>query len=282
MHRFVSYDGTEISYRTAGDGPPLMCLPGGPGRAAQYLGELGGLDAERRLILVDPRGVGHSADPADPASLRVDRLVQDVESLRIHLGLERMDLLAHSAGANLALLYAAKFPERLSRLVLVTPGLGALAVHPVEEQFDAVLNRLTAEPWYPEARAALEKILTGDLSPESFAASRPVFYAHWNEAARAHAMLGTTDRHQVARVGYFAGADIDPPSVQAALTRLAAPVLLHVGDLDPLVTPAMAQQAAPLFPNATVVVQPGAGHFPWVDDPAAFAAALSQFLTEPR
>ena len=39
---FASYDGTEIGYRVLGDGPPLVCLPGGPGRAADYLGALGG------------------------------------------------------------------------------------------------------------------------------------------------------------------------------------------------------------------------------------------------
>jgi pimeloyl-ACP methyl ester carboxylesterase len=156
---FASYDGTEIGYRLLGDGPPLVCIPGGPGRTADYLGNLGGLDSSRRLVLLDPRGVGLSADPADPATLRADRLVSDVESLRAHLGLGRMDLLAHSAGAILA------------------------------------------------------------------------------------------------------------------------PVLLQAGDLDPMVTPAMAREAAPLLHDAAVAVQPGAAHFPWVDDPAAFATAIGAFLT---
>lgn len=44
MRRFASYDGTELGYRVLGDGPPLVCLPGGPGRAAEYLGDLGGLE----------------------------------------------------------------------------------------------------------------------------------------------------------------------------------------------------------------------------------------------
>jgi len=109
MPRFASYDGTEIAYRAAGDGPPLVCLPGGPGRAAVYLGDLGGLSRSRRLILPDSRGVGLSTDPADPVTFRVDRLVEDVDALRAHLGLERMDLLAHSAGAILATLYAAAY-----------------------------------------------------------------------------------------------------------------------------------------------------------------------------
>jgi proline iminopeptidase len=279
MPSFASYDGTEIAYRLLGGGPPLVCLPGGPGRAAGYLGDLGGLDRSRRLVLLDPRGVGLSADPADPATFRVDRLTGDVESLRGHLGLDRMDLLAHSAGAVLATLYAAAYPQHLSRLILVTPGLAAAGVEGTEEQFRAALARRAAEPWYPAALAALEKIMAGDLSMEAFRTSRPFFYGRWDQAAQAHATAGVSERHQAAREGFFAGAAIDPPATRAALTKLTAPVLLYAGDLDPMVTPAMVREAAPLFGDATVAVQPGAAHFPWVDDPAAFAAGVGPFLS---
>jgi pimeloyl-ACP methyl ester carboxylesterase len=275
---FASYDGTEIGYHVRGDGPPLVCLPGGPGRAAGYLGDLGGLSTSRRLVLLDPRGVGTSADPADPATFRVDRLVSDVESFRIHLGLDRMDLLAHSAGCVLATLYAAAYPQRLSRLILVTPGLAAVGVQGTEEEFLAALARRAAEPWYPEARAALEKIMAGDLSIEAFRESRPFFYGRWDEAARAHATVGISERHQAAREGFVAGAVIDPPATRAALQELTAPVLLYAGELDPMVTPAMVRAAAPVFSDATVAVQPGASHFPWIDGPAAFAAAAGSFL----
>jgi proline iminopeptidase len=278
MPGFASYDGTEIGYRVAGDGPPLVCLPGGPGRAAEYLGDLGGLDRSRRLILPDIRGVGLSADPADPATFRVDRLVSDVESLRGHLGLERMDLLAHSAGSVLATLYAAAYPERLSRLILVTPGLAAVGVDNPEDQFRATLARRQAEPWYPAAVAALERIMAGEPTMDAYRASRPVFYGRWDDAARAHATVGISERHQAARDGYFAGASLDPTATRAALKVLAAPVLLYAGDLDALVTPAVVREAAAAFNDATVIVQTGAGHFPWLDDPAAFSAAITRFL----
>ncbi|HEU5426760.1 MAG TPA: alpha/beta hydrolase [Actinocrinis sp.] len=278
MGNFASYDGVELAYRLAGDGTPLVCIPGGPGRAAEYLGDLGGLDSSRRLVLLDPRGVGRSSDPVDSATFRVDRLVRDVEALRAHLGLEQMDLLAHSAGANLATLYAAAYPARIAKLVLVTPGLGLIGVDGDEEEFAAALERTAAEPWYPAARAALEKIFTGDLSIDAFRASRPLYYGRWDEAARAHATVGVADRHMAARLGYFAGVDLDPPAIRGALTKLAAPVLLLVGEVDPMVTPAMAHAAAQVFSDAKVVVQAGAGHFPWVDDPAGFAAAVDSFL----
>jgi pimeloyl-ACP methyl ester carboxylesterase len=66
MARFPSYDGTQIGYRTLGDGPPLVCLPGGPGRACEYFGDLGGLSRSRQLIMPDTRGTGESADASDP------------------------------------------------------------------------------------------------------------------------------------------------------------------------------------------------------------------------
>jgi proline iminopeptidase len=276
--RFASYDGTEIHYGLRGDGVPLVCLPGGPGRAVDYLGDLGGLDALRQLVLVDPRGVGRSADPEDPTTFRVDRLVEDVEALRIHLGLDRMDLLAHSAGAVLATLYAAAYPKHLSTLILVTPGLAAVGVHSTADELAAALKRLADQPWYPEAFAAWEKIIAGDRSIEPYRASRPLFYGRWDEEAQAHATLGVAERHAAAREGYFAEVTFDTSSTRAALEKLTAPVLLHAGELDPLVPPTAVRQAARAFRDASVVIQPAAGHFPWVDDSLQFATAIGSFL----
>jgi proline iminopeptidase len=279
MPSFASYDGTQIGYHLVGDGPPLVCLPGGPGRATEYLGDLGGLSSSRQLVLVDPRGVGLSADPADPATFRVERLVGDVEALRAQLGLKQMDLLAHSAGAILATLYAAAHPELVSTLILVTPGLDAVGVDGTEEEVRAGLARRASEPWYPAALAALEELFAGNASMRAFLASRPFYYSRWGDAEQANAIAGVSDRHQAAREGYFAGAAFDPAATTAALTKLTAPVLLYGGDMDPMVTPAMLREAAPLFGDARVKIQAGAAHFPWVDGPEVFAAAISSFLS---
>ena len=57
-----------------------------------------------------------------------------------------------------------------------------------------------------------------------------------------------------------------------------APVLLLVGDLDWIITPVAAVEFACLFPNAQLVVQPGASHYPWLDNPADFVAHVAKFL----
>src|ERR1700741_6069 len=106
MSIFEAGDGTRLAFHRTGDGDPLVCVPGGPMQSSAYLGDLGGLSALRSLVRLDPRGTGESAVPADPASYRCDRLVDDVEALRVRLGIDRLDLLGHSTGASVAVLYA--------------------------------------------------------------------------------------------------------------------------------------------------------------------------------
>src|SRR5690242_21936032 len=82
-----------------GNGPLLVCHPGGPGFDGTELVDLGGLDATRTLLLIDPRGTGGSAE-ADTYLL--EDYVADVEELRVDLGEDRIDLLGFSHGGLVA------------------------------------------------------------------------------------------------------------------------------------------------------------------------------------
>ena len=278
MTRFASYDGTQIGYATLGDGPPLVCLPGGPGRTCEYFGDLGGLSRSRQLILPDTRGTGQSADASDPLSYRCDRIAGDVEALRAHLGLDRMDLLGHSASGDLAALYAAAYPERVAHLILLAPGLAAVGVDETDEQWRAALERRSGEPWYPAALAAVEKAEAGHESAENRRAYQPFLYGRWDAAAQAHVDAGISERAQPVRKGFYAEGAFNPAVTREEVGRLAAPVLVYAGELDNLPTPEVAEAGARVFPHAKVTVQPGAGHFPWLDDPGFFTAAITSFL----
>ena len=154
-------DGTRLAYHRAGEGAPLICLPGGPMQSSAYLGDLGGLTAHRSLVRLDPRGTGESAAPADPASYRCDRQVDDVEALRAHLGQDRVDLLGHSAGGTLAVLYAARHPDRVGRLALVTPSPRPVGLEISDADRRTVAELRRDEPWFPDAFAAFERIWSG-------------------------------------------------------------------------------------------------------------------------
>ena len=99
--------------------------------------------------------------PADPQSYRCDRLVGDVEALREHLGLDRMDLLGHSAGASLAVLYAARYPQRVSRLALIGPSTQAVGLDATVQMRQDIVDLRRGEPWFAEASAGWARIAAG-------------------------------------------------------------------------------------------------------------------------
>lgn len=274
MTTFCASDGTRLAYRTYGDGEPLVCIPGGPADS-RYLGELGGLSRRRRLIVPDLRGTGRSAVPEDASSYRCDRLVEDVEALREHLGLPRTDLLAHSAGANIATQYAARFPQNVGRLALITPSTRAVGIEITGEARRELAVLRKDELWYPAASAALEAITRG--TGGDWEAMEPFFYGRWDDAAREHCAAGRSENPE-AVAGFAAEGAFDPAATRAAIAVFEAPVLLLAGEFDLNSPPRAVAGFAALFPDAALVVQPGAGHYPWVDDAGRFAAAVSAFL----
>jgi proline iminopeptidase len=281
---FRAGDGTALAYHVhgggseGGEGAPLVCLPGGPMRDSVYLGDLGGLSALRRLVMLDLRGTGQSAVPADPASYRCDRLVDDVAVLQDHLGLDRMDLLAHSAGANIAALYAARHPGRVSKLALVGPSTRAVGLEATSEMRREVSSLRRDEPWYAGAAAAFERLQAGSETDEDWKALDPFFYGRWDATARAHAAANDEQVNQEA-AGVFTGPGaFDPEATRAALGAFGSPVLVLAGEVDINTPPRRAAELARLFPDARLVVQPGAGHFPWLDDAGLFTAAVAAFL----
>ncbi len=278
MSRFPSYDGTVLHYEQVGEGPPLVCLPGGPGRAVAYLEDLGGLSADRTLLLLDPRATGRSELPADPATLRFDRLADDVEAFRQHLGLEQLDLLAHSAGTLVTQAWAAAHPGRVRSLVLVTPSGhlqgGDLADVP------AIRERRADEPWYDDARAALAAM--DDAPPSQRAVLerelRPFWYARWDDRCQEHAASADRQTNKRALLGFAAGMeDVDVTALRAGLKQVEAPVLVVGGELDAMTGVESVRLVAQDFPQGRAEVLPDAGHFPWVDAPATFRSAVATF-----
>jgi pimeloyl-ACP methyl ester carboxylesterase len=277
---FSSYDGTRLAYTEVGSGPRLVCLPGGPGRAAAYLEDLGGLSADRTLVLLDGRATGRSEVPADPSSLRFDRLAGDVEALREHLGEERLAVLAHSAGTMVAQAWAAAHPERVAALVLVTPS-GGLQGSDRTDVPELVAAR-SDEPWYADAREALDALETAPPSQQQvlWRVARPFMYGRWDERTQAHAATAETQTSKRAQLGFAPAGpeDVDVPGLLAGLRAVTAPVLVIGGERDALTGIAAAHAVAASFPAASTVVLPRAGHFPWVDEPEAFAEAVRAFL----
>ncbi|MCW2947612.1 MAG: alpha/beta hydrolase fold protein [Actinoallomurus sp.] len=187
-----------------------------------------------------------------------------------------MDLLAHSAAGNLAVLYAAGYPHRLRRLVLVTPGLQAAGVDLTDDEWHAALQRMSGEPWYEDAHQAMMAWDAGDDTPEIRTRAAPFFYGRWNDTIAAHA--GTEHRAPAAAEGFHADGAFEPEKTRANLAQVTAPVLVIAGALDAAPTPARAAELAELFPNGHLTVDRDAAHYPWVTGPRTFVETVDDFL----
>lgn len=279
MSWVVAPDGTRLAYAEVGDGPRLLSLPGGPGRASAYLEDLGGLHEQRTLVRLDTRATGHSEVPADPSSLRFDRLAADVEAVRADLGEDRLDVLAHSAGCLVAQAWAAAHPERVRSLVLVTPTDRLQGGRRADVA--AIRETRADEPWYAEAAEAQAALADAPPAQQQalVRATRPFFYGRWDDRTQAHAATADRQSSKRAELGFGAGIEsVDVAGMLTSLAALDAPVLVVGGERDALTGVASVALVAGSFARAQTVVLPRAGHFPWVDEPDAFRGAVSSFL----
>ncbi|GAA4854886.1 alpha/beta hydrolase [Kitasatospora terrestris] len=274
MPIFTSYDGTALWYDLSGAGRPLVALAGGPGADARYLGDLGGLPADRTVIRLHARATGRSAVPDGRAGCSFTEQWRDVEALRAHLGLDAIDLLGHSAGALTAQRYAAELPARVRRLALVTP-VGRSAREPQDAELAAIRASRSAEPWYPDAAAADRELRAGGDAAELSARITPFFWGRWDERARAEAFdPELVPARPWIREAFYAGAGEPEP--------VGVPVLVVAGALDGVIGTVPARLVAECHPDSRLEVLAGAGHRPWVDRPEEFRALLAGFLDGPE
>lgn len=253
--------GLWVAYRRRGSGPLLVCVPGGPGRAAAYLGDLGGLDRDFTLVTIDLPGTGGARAPSDPSGYELPALADAVQAVVADLGSGPVALLGHSAGVLTATLWATRAPERVRRLVLLAPGGRQIGL--TYDDAEAVRASRSAEPWYADA------VSTDDWTP--------FFYGRWDDAARRHAAAEDEERSIPGTEGFGLGG-VEPAEFRAALARLDVPALVVGGTLDPLGT-AISRHWAQLLPRASLATVPGVAHYPWLDDAQAVRRTVTAFLS---
>lgn len=274
-------DGRSLCYRREGRGPVLVCHPGGPGFSSLEFGDLAGLAEGLTLVLLDPRGTGGSDRPSDRRAYAFADYVSDVEELRLHLSLERINLLGFSHGGMVAVAYAGAYPERVERLILAST-LARFG----EEQVAAMERGMEAkagEPWYEDARAALEAEQAGrfskdeelgDLALREF----PFYFARYAEAEAAYVESLRDERPNGDALRLFNDEVFTTFDLRAELARITAPTLVITGEEDFITGPLCAAEIAAGLPNGRTVLVPGAGHFLFVEAPERFREDVLDFL----
>jgi pimeloyl-ACP methyl ester carboxylesterase len=241
--------GHTIQVAVGGDGPPLLYLHSSSGESYQWMDLLNGL-AEHHEV--------HA--PLHPGFFGSEGIeqIRDIEDLAYHYlafieghGLERVDVMACSLGGWIALELAARYPERIGRMVLAAPAGIRLADVPMADMFRLQLGQ------EDEARA----LFFHDPAHPLAQLVIPTFEGLDDEllAAFISAMAAT------AKVSW--NPYLHDPRLEGLLARIDAPVLLVWGDDDRLIPPAYGTRLAELIPGARLEIVPDCGHVVWFEKP---------------
>jgi proline iminopeptidase len=281
-HTASGHDDVTLHYRVSGHGPVLIAHPGGPGTDAAFLGDLAELDEVATIVWLDPRGTGGSTEPTDATAYSLAHYAADVEALREHLGLDRVGLLGFSHGGMVAMRYAVGHSDRLSHLVLLdtAPALDTEAMTRVA----ASMDRRSGEPWYDEVRREIdadEAVADDDEAIAGLLRIMPMYFHRWDDVAQRF-IASLKEAGAMFHARATAAWNTEQPSMdlRPELAGIDAPTLVVVGDDDFICDVTSAHEMADGISGARLAVIGEAGHFPWVEQPAAFRAALDPFLGE--
>ena len=268
-----SADGVQVAYASSGEGPPLV-------KAANWLSHLDydwespiwrhwlqELSRRHRLVRYDERGCGLSDWDVDHLSF--DTKVADLEAVVDACGLERFALLGISGGGPASVAYAARHPERVSRLVLYGAfARGRMArARTVEEKREADLMVDLAELGWGRDDPAFRHVFALQFMPEGTREQ----WAAFDELQRRTATPANAARIMAAT------ADLD---VASLAPRVQAPTLVIHSRDDRRAPLAEGRSLATLIPDSRLVVLDSVNHILLRDEPAwaRFVVELNSFL----
>jgi proline iminopeptidase len=279
----IVVNGVRLWYRVAGTAPadaaPVVFLHGGPGQGSQSFAALAGprLEPSLRMVYFDQRGSGRSERPWNH-EYSVPLMVEDVEGLRRALGVPRIALLAQSFGAVLALEYAARYPQHVSRVVIAAGLTDALT------SIRGQCARLAQVDAQAHARAAAAggpagcDVFRAYSGAEAEAFTARLMYpdpATQATLERADTAGGLRNTREVGRALFSQGL-MDYRFSRH--DRLTMPVLVIAGERDYQVGLDAPRDLARRLPDADLLVYEGAGHFIYLDAPERFTRDVTAFF----
>src|SRR4051794_10273723 len=267
--------GHSVSYRIAGEGPPILLIHGVAGSSQQWEPVMRLLARDFTVLAPDLLGHGRSAKPRGDYSLGA--YAAGLRDLIVALGIDDATVVGHSLGGGIALQFAYQFPERTSRLVLVSSGGLGPEVHFLLRAATLPGSELVLPLISNDRVRGAGTAVSGLLGRLRLRAGPDIA-----EFARGYATLADGDArsavlHTLRAVIDHGGQRVNAPDRLYLAEDM--PTLIVWGRRDPIIPVAHAGVAHRGMPGSRLEVFDQAGHFPQLDEPDRFADALADFVT---
>lgn len=267
--------GHRVSYRTAGEGGPVVLLIHGIAGCAAQWDQVTPLLAERYTVVApDLLGHGQSAKPRGDYSLGAYAV--SVRDLLVALGHRRATVVGHSLGGGVAMQFAYEYPPFAERLVLVSSGGLGREVHPLLRAATLPGSELVLPVIAHQRLHGLGAVVAQALARLGLRTGTDLA-----EMARGYGSLADAGARQAFILTLRAVIDITGQRVSAT-DRLylgeLVPSLIIWGRRDPLIPVEHATIAHRGLPGSRLEVFDDAGHFPQLHDPVRFARTLIDFI----
>jgi proline iminopeptidase len=274
----VSTDSAPVYYRTYGTGAPLLIINGGPGMNSDGFENLAvALSKNNQTIIYDQRGTGKSdLKTVDSSTITMKLMMDDIESIRKELRIEKWSILGHSFGGMVASYYATLYPEHIDKLILSSSGgidLGLL-----NYVGEGIISKLSATE-KDSVNYWTKKIADGDtshyarlqrgrnLAPAYILNKKfiPVIAERLTQGNNTINQLMWTD---LQRINF---------NCAEKLKTYTKPVLIIQGKQD-IIEPETAERAHKVLSNSKVVYIDHSIHYGWLDNEEVFFKEVNSFL----
>jgi proline iminopeptidase len=265
----IEVNGTTLYYHKRGEGNPMYVLHGGPGLDHRYFGRsLTGLESYRELYYIDFRGHGKSSK-ADKKTYTFDTFTDDIDALRKALGHESIEILGHSMGGFIALLYALRYPEHLDTLILVDTTAKQTGLKGY--------YRLKAILMYTNLKYYLQYRKYKTVDKESFA--KELLLKSWPLYISANLLPEYKDyvkSLQGVGICFDMQQELELFDVSGELENIHQPTLIIFGENDPLMEGGRLLKG---IRQSRFSVIPSTKHQPFLEDEKYFNMVVREFLT---
>lgn len=275
----ATINGATFAYETAGEGTPLVGAPAAAtppaSRPPVVLIHAGIADSRMwddlfaalapafTVTRYDLRGFGRT--PPAPGQFAHH---EDLAALLLHLGIGRAALVGCSIGSRIALDFALSYPERVARLVMISPTVSGF-------QYDGPPPPQAAELDAADAAGDLARV--NELEMQIWVDGPRRKPDQVNPAVRA--LAAQMNAIALANEGAGEEAPVRPPAVER-LSELAVPLLVITGELDAARTQATAEHLRAALPHARRATVPAAAHLPGMEQPEMVNRLVIEFLAE--